>query len=56
MHGGGVRFEAWWARVFDLDARLAELERDESIPPGPDRNRIEGWSVDAHLRVWSASE
>jgi len=41
--------------ALDLDARLAELEHDVSIPPGPDRNRIEAWSVDAHLRVWSDS-
>jgi uncharacterized protein len=52
---GEVPFEDWWTRVLDLDARLAELERDESIPPGPDRNRIEEWSVNAHLRVWSDS-
>ncbi len=50
---GEVPFDEWWARVLDLDARLADQETDESIPAGPDRNRIEEWSVAAHLRVWS---
>ena len=56
VRGGEVPFDEWWARVLDLDARLADQETDETIPPGPDRNRIEEWSVAAHLRVWSNNQ
>ncbi len=51
---GEVPFAEWWDRCLGLDAQLAELERDESIRPGPDRTRIESWSVDVHRRVWDA--
>src|SRR5262245_943443 len=50
---GEVPFDRWWARVLDLDEALAKLETDERFPAGADRARINEWSVDAHLRVWS---
>jgi hypothetical protein len=53
---GEVPFAEWWTRVLDLDERLGGREADESISPGSERERIEAWSVDAHLRVWSGSQ
>lgn len=50
---GDVAFGDWWERVLDLDAQLQDLIADDSIPLGPDRDRIEAWSVATHLRVWS---
>ena len=49
---GEVGFDDWWARLQALDARLAAMAADESLPTGPDRDRIEAWSVAAHLRWW----
>ena len=49
---GDVSFDEWWARCLDLDAQLAALADDESIPPGADRARIDAWSIDVHRRVW----
>ena len=53
---GEVPVQEWWERCLALDARLEELEADESLPLGPDRSRIEAWVADAHLRWWAASE
>ena len=50
---GDVSFDDWWARCLDLDAQLAALEADESIPPRADRARIDAWSIDVHRRFWS---
>ena len=50
---GEVSLEDWEVRVAELDAGLERLQSDESIPAGPDVARIEAWSVDAHLRLWS---
>jgi hypothetical protein len=50
---GEVPFDEWWSRSLELDAQLEALESDDSIPPGPDRARIEPWMVDAHQRVWA---
>jgi hypothetical protein len=52
---GEVPFDDWWARSVELDARLADLERDDSIPPEPDRARIERWSVETHQAVWATT-
>ncbi len=49
---GEVSFDDWWTRVLDLDTRLDNLTYDESIPAGPDRDRIEAWAVTTHLRYW----
>jgi uncharacterized protein len=51
---GDVSFPVWWERVLELDAELARRESDESVPPGPDRDRIEAWSIATQLRAWSA--
>ncbi len=49
---GEVPFEDWWERSLALDAELLAFSADEAIPAGPDRARIEQWSVAAHLRSW----
>lgn len=53
MRYGRVEFSEWWERSLALDAELAALADDASIPPGPERRRIDEWSVDAHQRAWS---
>src|SRR6476661_1511839 len=50
---GDVSFDDWWARCLDLDAQLAALADDESIPPRADRARINAWSIDVHRRFWA---
>jgi uncharacterized protein len=50
---GDVPFDDWWSRVLDLDTQLEARASDESIPLGPDRDRVEAWSVATHLRYWS---
>lgn len=52
---GEVPFQEWWDRSLELDARLGELEDDESIPPGADRARIDAWSTATHQAVWARS-
>jgi hypothetical protein len=49
---GDVSFDEWWQRCLSLDARLDEMSRDESLPEGPERERIDAWSVATHLRSW----
>jgi hypothetical protein len=49
---GDVPFGEWWDRCLGLDAELAAMEHDESIPREPDRTRIESWSVATHRRIW----
>jgi hypothetical protein len=49
---GEVGFDDWWDQCLDLDAQLAALADDESIPPRADRARIDAWSIDVHRRVW----
>ena len=50
---GQVSFEDWWARSLALDAHLAALEDDASLPPGPDRDRIDAWLIATHRQVWA---
>ena len=50
---GDVAFDDWWERCLDLDAHLAALADDESIPPSADRARIDAWSIDVHRRFWA---
>jgi hypothetical protein len=50
---GEVPFDDWWKRCLGLDARLVDLEGDDSLPDGPDRARIEAWSTTTHLAMWS---
>lgn len=51
---GEIPIEEWEAKVAELDAALEAMRAREDIPAGPDVERIEVWSVDAHLRLWSA--
>ena len=51
---GEVPFDEWWDRLLALDAQLAAAADDEAIPPGPDRARIEAWSIAAHQAVWAS--
>lgn len=50
---GEVSFDEWWARSLALDAELSALGDDVSHPVGPDRRRIEDWSVRTHLEIWA---
>jgi hypothetical protein len=52
---GEVPFRNWWERVLQLDQQLAVLAVDESKPAGPDHERIERWTIETHLRLWSTS-
>ena len=52
---GEVPFATWWARSLELDAELARMEADTSLPEEADRARIETWLVDAHRRAWDAA-
>ena len=49
---GEVGFEEWWTTVLRLDDQLAAIEQDDRFPLGPDRDRIERWSVATHRRIW----
>ncbi|HTX00888.1 MAG TPA: hypothetical protein VMD59_19055 [Acidimicrobiales bacterium] len=55
LRRGEVAFDDWWARSLQLDASLEELLSDEALPDGPDRRRIEAWSVRAHLAQWASA-
>lgn len=48
---GDIAFDEWWTTVLRLDQELASLQHDGRYPPGPDRTRIERWSIDAHRVV-----
>jgi hypothetical protein len=50
---GDVPIADWWNRVLTLDAELESLLDDESLPSGPDRDAIESWSIESHLRRWT---
>ena len=50
---GEVPYDEWLARVGELDGELARLSDDERFRVGPDRGRIEAFSVDAHRRAWN---
>lgn len=49
---GEVTFDNWRERYLALYAQLERMSTDESIPEGPDRARIESWSVRAHVDLW----
>jgi predicted nucleotidyltransferase len=49
---GDVDFDEWWRTVLRLDEQLAALEQDDRFRGGPDRERIERWTVATHQRVW----
>lgn len=51
---GEVPYSDWLDRVETLDAELQRLQSDDSYPAGPDREDIEAWTIDLHLRAWEA--
>lgn len=53
---GDVEFAEWWERYLTLDDQLSRLAEDESLPPEPDRARIEEWTVDTHLSWWARGQ
>lgn len=50
---GRVEFDEWFERTVELDAALEALLDDESVPPGPNVQRIEDWSVNTHQSIWN---
>jgi uncharacterized protein len=52
---GEVPFLDWWHRVLFLDAELESMLDDDSLPVGPDRDGVEWWSVETHLRRWAGN-
>ena len=38
---GGIPFDDWRVRSLELDAQLEEMQADESVRPGPERERID---------------
>jgi hypothetical protein len=53
---GRVPFDDWWNRSLDLAARIEALQDDRSVPPAPDRARIDAWLVATHRNVWDRLE
>ena len=43
-------FEEWFDRALSLDAIVKAV--DVNVPTEPDRERVEAWCVQAHLRAW----
>ena len=50
---GDVPFAEWWRRALELDTHLENLLDDDRLPDGPERERIERWSITTHLRLWN---
>jgi len=50
---GEVPFDEWWARALALDAQLEAMLDDERLLSGPDRPRIEAFSIHVHQRFWA---
>jgi hypothetical protein len=50
---GEVPFQEWWERVLNLDTQLERKLDDGALPTGPQRDRIERWSINTHLRRWT---
>ena len=55
VRAGKVPLEEWEARTQELDARLAALADDESIPAKADRAGLVRWSASAHRAAWYAA-
>ena len=56
LRRGNVDFDEWMARTEDLDAAMASLLDDDSIPKSADRARIDAWSVATHRAVWESKQ
>jgi hypothetical protein len=52
---GEVAQADWLERVAELDRRLAELESDAKYRAQPERDWIERWTIEAHMRWWSTA-
>jgi hypothetical protein len=55
VRAGHVPRDEWAARTRELDARLAVLASDDSIPPRADRERLIRWSAEVHRRAWDGT-
>jgi hypothetical protein len=53
---GKVSLDEWWSRSLDLAARVEAMQFDNSVPPGPDRARIDAWLIATHRNVWDRLE
>jgi hypothetical protein len=51
---GDIRFEEWWQRTLQVDRELERLANDDRYPSGPDRERINAWSIATHFETWTA--
>lgn len=49
---GEVPFEDWRRRCSELDAAMEQMSSEHSLPEGPDRGRIQAWTVSTHLARW----
>jgi hypothetical protein len=54
LRRGEIPFQEWWSRVLELDAQLESLLVDDRLSAGPQKERIEQWSVTTHLRLWNS--
>ena len=52
VRAGRVPLSEWAERTRELDARLAALADDASIPRSADRNGIVRWSAEVHRATW----
>ena len=52
LRRGEIPYDDWLVRVGDLDAQLSALSDNDRYPAGPDRGRIERFSVSAHRQAW----
>jgi hypothetical protein len=55
VRAGRVSRDEWQARTVELDAALAALADDVSIPATADRKRLARWSAEVHQADWSAN-
>lgn len=49
---GDISFDEWWTTVLRLDQELEQLENDDRLRPGPDRDRIECSMIATHQAIW----
>jgi uncharacterized protein len=56
VRAGRVPLVEWEERTQELDARLAALADDESIPPTADREGLVRWSAEVHRASWESPE
>jgi hypothetical protein len=54
LQRGDLPFQEWWERALDADRGLECQLSDDHMPPGPEGDRIETWSIATHLKLWAA--